>query len=345
MKSYPDKKIIASLFALTIILGFVGRQLEWHHQQVVEYNANEAAVMQAIANPQIQEVSLGFVGDIMLDREVKIKVEKNLGGDYSRLFVNAGFLSKPDITFGNLEGPVSDQGKDLHNLYSFRMDPKVLPVLKQAGVDVVSFANNHIGDWGRPAFEDTLVRLNQNGILACGAGMTKTDAEKPAIIVQNGYKIGFLCFSDVGPENMTATNNQSGILLASDKDFDSIIKSAKSQVDDLIVSFHSGIEYQTKHNARQEEIFKKAVDDGADFVVGAHPHVAEDSDTYKGVSMFYSLGNFIFDQPFSKDTMNGLFVTAKIKSRTVTDILPQQVTLDKNYAPSLLIKSATSTQQ
>ena len=208
-------------------------------------------------------------------------------------------------------------------------------MIKKAGVDVVSFANNHVADWGRKAFEDTLKNLNNSGILACGAGMNRAEASKPAIIDQNGYRIGFVCFTDVGPNDFSAGTSTSGILLASDPDFDDIIKNAKSQVDELIVSFHSGIEYQTTHNARQEEIFKKAVDDGADLVVGAHPHVAEDIQTYNGVTMMYSLGNFIFDQPFSQDTMQGLFVTATLQGKVFSDITPHTVVLDSHYAPSL----------
>ena len=335
MKSYPDKKIIISLVIVTFLACYLGRQVEWHHQAVLEHDANEASVLQALSNPPDQTLTFGFVGDIMLDRDVRKSVNTNFNGNYSRLFDNAGFLAQPDITFANLEGPVSDVGTDKHNLYSFHMSPDTIPALKKAGLDVVSFANNHVEDWGRPAFEDTLTRLNAAGILACGAGMNKAEAERPAIINQNGYKVGFICFTDVGPNDFAATATSSGILLASDPDFDSIIKNAKSQVDDLVVSFHSGIEYQPIHNARQETIFKEAVDDGADIVVGAHPHVAEDIQTYNGITMMYSLGNFIFDQPFSTDTMQGLFVTATLKNKVFENITPHTVVLDKNYAPSL----------
>ncbi|MEI6316804.1 MAG: CapA family protein [bacterium] len=335
MNSQPSKKIIFSLTIIALISCYIGRQTEWQVQRISDHYQTEATVLNAIANPIPQTLTFGFAGDIMLDRGVRVSVNKNFSGVYSRLFANAQFLAQPDITFANLEGPVSDTGTNKHNLYSFRMDPKVIPALKSAGVDVVSFANNHIEDWRAPAFNDTLKRLSDAGILACGAGLTKSDVIKPAIIQQNGYKVGFICFSDVGPNAFAATATSSGILLASDPDFDSIIKNAKSQVDDLVVSFHSGIEYQTVHNARQEEIFKRAVDDGADLVVGAHPHVAEDIQTYKGITMMYSLGNFIFDQSFSKNTMQGLFVTATLKDKVFTDIVPHTVVLDKNFAPSL----------
>ena len=96
------------------------------------------------------ELSLMFVGDIMLDRGVKRSVDKNFNGDMSALFKHMVLLQSADILFGNLEGPATDAGKELGNKYSFRMNPDVLPILKEAGFDIVSFANNHIGDWGRP---------------------------------------------------------------------------------------------------------------------------------------------------------------------------------------------------
>ena len=335
MNSHPNKKVIFGVALLVLVSCYLGRQAEWQTQRISEHYQTEAMVLNVLQSTAPQTLTFGFVGDIMLDRDVRASVNKNFAGDYSRLFANAKFLGQPDITFANLEGPVSDTGTNKHNLYSFRMDPKVIPVLKNAGVDVVSFANNHVEDWRAPAFNDTLKRLSDAGILACGAGLTKADAVKPAIIQQNGYKVGFICFSDVGPNSFAATATSSGILLASDPDFDSIITKAKSQVDDLVVSFHSGIEYKPIHNTRQEQIFKRAVDNGADIVVGAHPHVAEDIQTYKGVTMMYSLGNFIFDQPFSKETMQGLFITATLKDKVFTDITPHTVLLDKHYTPSL----------
>src|SRR6185503_12884643 len=89
-----------------------------------------------------ESVSLIFGGDIMMDRGVRVSVLKNLAGDYNRLFENLGMLKYFDIAFANLEGPISDKGRDRHNLYSFRMDPRGVEALKNAGMDIVSVANN-----------------------------------------------------------------------------------------------------------------------------------------------------------------------------------------------------------
>src|ERR1700752_1296578 len=101
----------------------------------------------------------------MKDRGVKDSVNKNFDGDYSKLFANAGFLKTPGIMFANLEGDVSDKGHDRHNLYSFQMDPATIPALKDAGIGVVSVANNHDDDYGLDACVDTINRLKAADIL------------------------------------------------------------------------------------------------------------------------------------------------------------------------------------
>ena len=103
-----------------------------------------------------------------------------------------------------------------------------------------------------------------------------------------------------------------GILLTSDPNFDNIIKNASKQVDDLVVSFHFGVEYQTKHNARQEYLAHEAVDDGAKIVIGSHPHVVEDTEIYRNAFIAYSLGNLVFDQSQNANTMQGMILEMKL---------------------------------
>jgi D-alanyl-D-alanine carboxypeptidase len=287
-------------------------------------DANTNWVQEKVGMPDIKDpdfVTLAFGGDIMLDRGVRTSVVKNFNNDYSAIFANVDIFKKSDIAFANLEGTASDQGVDQKNLYSFRMDPGVVPALKGAGISILSVANNHIGDWGRPAYIDTLARLKENEILYTGGGNDKTEAETPAIIEKYGMKIGFLAFSDKGPDYMAADADKPGLLLANDPDFDQIIQDASKQVDYLVVSFHFGEEYQTKHNSRQEFLAHKAVDDGAKLVIGSHPHVVEDTEVYSPKNctqsscasyIAYSLGNFVFDQKFSAATMQGMLLEVKL---------------------------------
>lgn len=310
-----------------------------------DHDAELAWVKQKEGIPEEKDpdfLTLSFLGDIMLDRGVKNSVIKNFAGDYAKLFENMSVLQKSDIVFANLEGPAGLKGKDLGNLYSFRMDPTVIPALKGAGFDVLSVANNHVGDWGRIAFEETLARLDENEILYTGGGTNKFDAEKPRIIEKYGMKIGFLGFSDVGPNWMQAKNileeGSAGILLASDPRFEEIIKNAKSQVDFLIVSFHFGDEYKLVHNQRQEYLAHKAVDAGAKLVIGHHPHVVEDTEVYKDGFIAYSLGNFIFDQYFSPETMKGMLLDVKLWRDGNIDVVKNTVNLNRAFYPESITK-------
>lgn len=296
-----------------------------------------------IAAGKNAEVSLGFVGDIMLDRGVKTSVYKNFDGNFSKIFDEAKILKTPDIMFGNLEGPISDKGKNVGSKFSFRFEPQTAGVLKNAGFDIVSFANNHVGDWSDEAFLDTLGHLEENNILFTGAGEDYAEARKPVIIERNGIKIGYLGFSDVGPEWMKASDTRAGILLANDKNLTTIVSEAKDSVDVLIVSVHWGDEYKP-HTQRQESLAKKIIDAGGDIVVGHHPHVAQDIEEYKNGLIMYSLGNFVFDQYFSPETMSGLYTKVTINKTGVKSHEAIPFEINENYQPVLSNVLAQNTE-
>jgi poly-gamma-glutamate synthesis protein (capsule biosynthesis protein) len=278
------------------------------------------------------DVSLVFVGDIIMDRGVKTSVNNNFGGDFSKLFENTPLLKEADITFANFEGPVATNGKNVGSKWSFRMDPKTLIPFRDAGFDIVSFANNHVGDWTSSAFAQSLEHFTQNGIKYTGAGITKEEARQPIIIEKNNIKIGFIAFSDVGPVWMKATETTPGILLANDPEFSDIIAHAKTQVDILVVSFHWGEEYKP-FTKRQADLAHRAVDNGADMVIGHHPHVIQATEWYKDKFIAYSLGNFIFDQYFSTDTMQGLVLEITLEKTGVKSVNYYLSKLNKQYQP------------
>jgi poly-gamma-glutamate capsule biosynthesis protein CapA/YwtB (metallophosphatase superfamily) len=282
----------------------------------------EAIVANALIEDEVKTdfITMTFAGDAMLDRRVRTSVNKNFGGDYNELFKNVDIFKNDDISFLNLEGPVSDVGKNVGSIYSFRMDPSVIGVLANTGIDIVSFANNHVGDYSMIAFKDTLRRLQDGNMLFTGAGLNYDYAIEPTVIEKNNIKTCFLGFSDVGPVWIKATKSSPGILLANDPNFEDIVYKASMKCDVLAVSFHFGEEYKP-HTTRQEKLAQKAIDSGADIVVGAHPHVAQDIQIYKGKPIMYSLGNFMFDQYFSEPTMQGLIVQMKVyKTGEVKDI-------------------------
>jgi len=287
-------------------------------------------------------ITLILVGDIMLDRGVEYMIKKEGKGDFKFPFLKiVDNLKGAKLLFGNLEGPISDKGKKVGSIYSFRHNPKAIEGLTFAGFNVLSLANNHSLDYTRKALEDCQRRLINAGIGYEGAGFTENEAFSPFIKKIEGTKIGFLAYTNLGPESWRATSENSGIAWISEKDMEKIkedIRAAKEKMDVLIVSLHAGEEYQKEPTQFQVEFSKVAIEAGADIVVGHHPHVVLPSEKYKQGYIFYSLGNFIFDQSFSEETMKGLIFKVLIKNAKIDEVIPIEIKINKFFQPEIAEK-------
>lgn len=342
MKSYKDQKLLFSLLILGLFAGVSGRIFETTTLNITgTTNPNAASVISAnepvekVVFPVVEPViTLGFAGDISLSHKVATSIEKNHDGDYATLFADAHFLSEPDVTFAHLNGVVSTLGTKTDK-DSFAIHPDAISSLKNAGIDVVSIADAHVVDEGDQAFVDTLTKLHAAGIATCGGGMNKAEAEMPAILARNGTTIGYLCFSDIGTAAYGATDTSSGILLASDPNFSEIIKNAAEKLNTLIVSFNFGVDAGTLPTARQVELAKTAINYGASFVAGTHPHASQMIASYHGVSIAYSIGDFISDYSLPKGDPDGTFITASLSGKVISGVTAHQLTHNKNYVPSL----------
>ena len=312
-------------------------------------------------------ITLLFAGDIMLDRGVEYYIQKN-GGDWRFPFLNiADFLQKADLVFGNLESVISDKGEKQGSIYSFRADPRTLEGLSFAGFDVLSVANNHSLDYGSEALVDSIQRLKDAGIIPVGGGSTNKEAYAPALkyFYTSKYSsvttISILAYTAVGSSLWEASENTPGIAWVDEHnlaEFTQRIKDAKKEVDILVLSIHFGEEYQTQPNDMQQLIAKSAVIAGADIVIGHHPHVIQliepegSSDVrpegtqspreperpverYKEGWIAYSLGNFIFDQGFSKETTEGLLLEVTIHNKKITRVSPRPIHLNSLFQPRL----------
>lgn len=294
---------------------------------------------QALTPIEKKEITIILVGDIMLDRGVEDIIDKYGEGDFKFPFLKiADELKKADIVFGNLESVISDKGTKVGSIYSFRAEPKALEGLTFAVFNILSLANNHAFDYGRKALEDAFSRLEKAGIDYVGAGYNKEKAYSPVIKDIEGTKIAFLAYTNLGPEIWRAEGENSGIALISENDFEKIredIKSAKENSDILIVSLHAGEEYQKEPNKFQIEFSKMAIDAGADLVVGHHPHVVQKSEIYKDKYIFYSLGNFIFDQSFSEETMKSQIIKILIKNSKIKEVIPVNIKINAFFQPEI----------
>lgn len=280
-----------------------------------------------------KETTMIFVGDIMLSRLIdKIMVQKD-DRDFPFQLIKSEL--KADIIFGNLEGPISSRGQNMGSIYSFRADPDVAISLQNAGFNILSLANNHIWDYGKDAFSDTFSILEKQGIKHVGAGKNYNESHEPVILEVNGRKIAFLSYTNLLPPFLLKQNSSPSVANMLKDDVVSDISKVKSSniADVIVVAFHWGEEYQTKHNVFQEKLAKEAVDSGADLVIGSHPHVVQEIEKYKKSYIAYSLGNFIFDQNFSKDTKEGLILKVILENGKIKEVIPVKIKFNKHYQP------------
>lgn len=251
-------------------------------------------------------VHLLAVGDIMLSRNVGQKMVKYK--DYKYPFEDtSGLLQKADITFGNLETPLLSGPPVYTPSMIFRADPECAPALSWAGFDVLSLANNHIMNKGQKGLENTLELLKQEEILGVGAGRDFGEAHQYKIIERKGIKIGFLAY--VYPGNLEATEERGGVAIMKEEELLFDLKEAKKEADLVIISMHSGTEYKRYSNALQKDFARRAIDGGADLVLGHHPHWFQIVERYKDKYIIYSLGNFVFDQMWSEETREGMIAS------------------------------------
>ena len=339
------------LFILLLFLGlilFIGSSFLMK-PRVIEIIPTPAQISETISDKiqptEENQITLILVGDIMLNRGVEYMVGKEGDGDYSFPFLKiAEDLKGTKLLFGNLEGPISDKGTKVGSIYSFRAEPKVIEGLTFAGFNLISLANNHAFDYGREALEDCLAKLSKAGIDYVGAGFNEGEAyggRTPVIKEIEGTKIGFLAYTNLGPESWKASEKNSGIAWISEKDFEKIkkdIENAKSQADILIVSLHAGEEYAAEPTQFQIEFSKAAIDAGADLVIGHHPHVVQKSEKYKDKWIFYSLGNFVFDQSFSQETMRGKILEILIKDGKINELIPKKIEINNYFQPEIATK-------
>ncbi len=279
------------------------------------------------------EIILYFTGDIMLDRGVDFYIRKNEDWHWPFLRIS-DFLNQADLVFGNLESMISDKGVNVGSIYSFRANPNTIDSLRFAGFDILSIANNHSFDYTRIAFEDTMNRLKNADIDYIGGGFSENEAYTPVIKDIGGAVLAFLGYSNIGSSLWKAQEETPGIAWIDIESLDKFkqdIQSAKEQADILIISIHFGEEYQETPNAQQRKLAESAIDFGADLVVGHHPHVLQPLEKYKQGWIAYSLGNFVFDQYFSENTMKSAILKITIEDKKIKDVKLIPVALTEEY--------------
>jgi poly-gamma-glutamate capsule biosynthesis protein CapA/YwtB (metallophosphatase superfamily) len=255
-----------------------------------------------------EPVCLVAVGDIMLSRGVAGEIKEH-GGDPLHPFLKIEkYLKSGDVVFGNLENPITPGREIMTPEMTLRADPGVEIALRDAGFTMLSLANNHLTDFGYQGVLDTIDYLDSTGIGRAGAGKTEEEAFAPEYVEVKGLKMAFLAFTapDIIPDSCLVREDHPGVAFFDREKMMAAVHDAGEKADFVVVSMHAGTEYEIEPDPAQTRFARLAIDAGADLVLGHHPHVVQKVEKYKGKYIFYSLGNFVFDQKWSQPTRIGL---------------------------------------
>ncbi|MBI2049171.1 MAG: CapA family protein [Parcubacteria group bacterium] len=207
--------------------------------------------------------------------------------DVSRIFDDVLYLKPYDALFTNVDGVIADTGYNIAGDTAIRMPQEILPTLATLGVDVINVANAHAGDWGRSAFGDNMKILEEKGFLVVGGSEDASGKGKPAVIEQGGVTVGFLSFSDEGPEWLAKDEYLPSLLSAKDPLFPAHVSDAARTVDHLVVGISFGGRESTFSQERKVELAHHAIDAGARVVVGFFPSGNPRKETYRNGIIFY----------------------------------------------------------
>ena len=277
------------------------------------------------SDPKPVQTSIVCVGDIMLVGSAKPIIEQR-GVDYPFGRMRA-IITAADIAIGNLEMPLATTGTPIPEKdFTFIGNPKLAGGIANAGFDVLTLANNHMGDYGDDALLETLDVLRANKLRYCGAGPDLQTARQPAIVKTRNTHIAVLAYSKTYPVEFFAGHADPGTVNGIAEIFVPDIRAARERANLVVVSFHWSGELVTEPREYQEWHGRRAIEAGADLVFGHHPHVLQGIEVYKGKIIAYSLGISCSDPAARTDTRAqfcGLLL--KMERRNGGEIIPINV--------------------
>lgn len=262
-------------------------------------------------------INLLFFGDLMLDRYVATKVQgKNLDFLLGALASSTNF-SQFDLVGANFEGAVTNEGQHYspEMINDFAFAPSRVAELKKYNFSYFTISNNHVMDQGSRGLAETRNNLSSLGFYYSGDADAKISENSLTAVTLKDKKVALIAFS------MVYHNFD---LAAAKK----MVSEERLKSDFVIINIHWGSEYQHNYNAWQKKIGHELVDSGADIIIGHHPHVVQGMEIYNNHPIFYSLGNFVFDQYFSLDTQEELSLALSLTDKgmeiTLQPLISQQ---------------------
>ena len=280
-------------------------------------------------------MSIVFVGDIMLDGGPghAISTGRDPFAACSKLLVDA------DYSVGNLECVLGKGGERMLKPFSFRGAAASPRFLKQH-FSAVSLANNHSGDFGPAGLVEQLRILDEAGIPSFGAGRTLAEARQPLVLERNGFKVALLGSNGFRALTTAATADRAGSAPLEEAQVLEDIRAARTRADAVVPFVHWGPENTPQPRPAQIRLARKMVEAGAAAVIGAHPHVTQTVETYRGVPIVYSLGNFVFDYfPGDPPEWTGWVVKLTFRPGQPVDLEMHSVKLDGSGIPHPVLEA------
>ncbi|HEY4527211.1 MAG TPA: CapA family protein [Candidatus Paceibacterota bacterium] len=290
--------------------------------------ATSAAFFDAVVGEQKAVVLFG--GDMMFDRSVRTAAERN-GEDFLFSCIDT-VLAGADLTVANLEGPITDNlsrsvgsaiGSPDNFIFTFPRTTAEL--LKRHRIEMVSLGNNHILNFGYSGVRSTQEALQAAGVAYFGDPIADTVTIKTV----GGISFALIAYNEFGPYGGKAAATTT----------ERHITEAKIAGFMPVVFAHWGIEYEPFAAEYQRLYAHRFVDAGAVAVIGAHPHVVQNHEIYNGVPIYYSLGNFVFDQYFIEEVRHGLFLKVTFNGEGVESIEEIPIVLNKDRTVCPVTKS------
>lgn len=264
---------------------------------------------------QPSKITIAAVGDISLAREVNYQIQIQENSKFPFLKV-AEKIKQADLAIGNLESPLIKNCPTQRSGFKFCGQAGNADGLSFAGFDSLNLANNHSRNYGSDGYQQTKEALVENNL-------SYFDSQTINYQTINQTKFALIGFDDTVAriDKEKLKNN---------------ILEAKEQTDLVIVNFHWGEEYQLQPNQRQLDLARFAIDNGADIIIGHHPHVVQPLKYHQGKPIFYSLGNFVFDQMWSEQTKSGAIGFITIEDNVITNSWLEKTYMSACCQPELI---------
>lgn len=244
-------------------------------------------------------LTVTFTGDVLLDRGVRRVIERH-HGDANCLFSPSvdSVFSQSQLVVANLECPATSIKNPVFKNFIFRGEPQWLQVLEQHGITHLNLANNHSIDQGRDGLLDTRDNIIEAGMVPIGAGVCLDEAVLPVKIATHPRDVFVVASLRLALENVPYLTDKPCVSQESFGNLEARVRALRESNPEccIIVSLHWGAEHTTRPAIQQVSQAHRLIDAGADCLICHHTHTMQNVEYYKGAPIYYSIGNFIFDQ-------------------------------------------------